>query len=94
MSDLLFAKQDEWEAAQDPDTLFLGYARDAGIDTARLAACVSDPAAKMAVLEERERARSLGLKSTPTFFINGKKVVGVQSLHEELDAYFKEEEAS
>ncbi len=94
MSSLLFSRQAEWEAAEDPDTLFLGYAREAGMDTARLSACVLDPAAEAAVLEERGRARSLGVKLTPTFFVNGTMMAGVQALREAIDAYFKTGEAS
>jgi protein-disulfide isomerase len=90
MSDLLFAKQAEWAESQDPDVLFEGYAREAGLDARRLSACVSDVSVKAAVLEERERARALGLSATPSFFVNGKKMVGVEALREELDAYFKE----
>lgn len=89
LSEALFARQKEWEASKDPDALFLGYARSAGIDVRRLEACVSDPSVKTEVLEERDRARALGLTSTPTFFVNGKKVVGTEALREEMDAYFE-----
>jgi protein-disulfide isomerase len=94
MHDLLFAKQEEWGAVADPDALFADYAREAGLDAGRLSACVSDPAVKAAVIEEKDRARSLGLTATPSFFVNGKQVLGVQALREEMDAYFGERKAS
>lgn len=87
----LFSKQEEWKAAADPDALFTDYAGEAGIDADRLAACVSDASVKAAVIAEKDRARALGITATPSFFVNGKKIVGVQALREEMDAYFRKE---
>ncbi|HTL70662.1 MAG TPA: thioredoxin domain-containing protein [Candidatus Eisenbacteria bacterium] len=82
--DLLFEKQAEWSASEDPDAVFHGYARGLGIDERRLSACVDDPAIKKQVLGEKAEAMDLGVRSTPTFFINGRMVVGLESLEDEL----------
>ena len=43
-------------------------------------ACLMDPAVKAEIKADRKEARTLGVRGTPTFFINGIKVSGAQSL--------------
>lgn len=84
--DLLFEKQDEWGAVEKEavDGLFSRYAESAGADAGRLARCVEDPETKRAVLEENDAANTLGVKVTPTFFVNGEIVAGLDALREKL----------
>lgn len=84
-SEALFRQQDAWKDSPDADALFHGYARDAGLDLNKLDACVDDPATKQTLIDEKEAASALGVRLTPTFFINGKMVVGDQPLKEALD---------
>ena len=88
LHDLLFDRQESWESADDPDKLFVGYAKEAGLDLEKLKACIQDPSVKNKVVAEKDEAINLGVQTTPTFFVNAKKVVGVQALKEELEAYF------
>jgi protein-disulfide isomerase len=62
-----------------PDTaeaMLKGYVKDAGADTAAVAACVAKPETEKRVRESEALGTKLGVTSTPTFFINGRKVVG------------------
>ena len=86
--DLLFQHQDQWKDSLDADGLFVSYAREAGLDTKKLELCVSNPEAKKKVIAENDEAMDLGIRSTPTFFINGKLVVGLEALKEELSVHF------
>ncbi len=88
--DSLFARQREWSASPDPDGFFLDYARAAGLDTGRLASCVDDPKTKQAVVAEKDQAIELGVVETPTFFINGRMVVGAPAFERELGELFPE----
>lgn len=83
---ILFEKQPEWSQAsiEQIDTLFENYAKEAGIDVKKLVASVEDPKTKEKVFEEGETARSLGISTTPTFFINGKMAAGLTAFKEEL----------
>jgi protein-disulfide isomerase len=47
-----------------------------GIDRAVFAACLDDPASRARVREDVEAGARLGVKSTPTLFINGRTVEG------------------
>ncbi len=88
--DLLFQAQAEWSQIEDVNGIFHGYARSVGMDINRLDQCLKDPEAEKALIKDKEEAASLGIKTTPTFFMNGKMVHGPQGLTEELKAYFKE----
>ena len=80
----LFEHQQEW--AMDPyaSLKFLNYAQSAGIDTPRWDACAKDPETEKYVLEEKKKGEALGIKITPSFFVNGKLVVGVNGLSDAL----------
>jgi protein-disulfide isomerase len=53
-------------------------ARAAGLDVARFDACMADPATLEAVEAEEKEAAALGVRSTPTFFVNGRRLEGAQ----------------
>jgi protein-disulfide isomerase len=75
MHDQLFAQQ----AALGPADLER-HARGVGLDAARFAARLADPALKARVDADVKLGDNLGVRGTPTFFINGRKLVGAQPL--------------
>jgi protein-disulfide isomerase len=61
------------------ETMLKGYAKDVGADPAAVSACVAKPETEKRVRESLALGTKLGVTSTPTFFINGRKVVGFGS---------------
>jgi len=59
---------------------YLQYARDLGLNMTSFEACLSDRKYQQAVQTDSDFAINLGIRSTPTFFINGLAVVGAQPL--------------
>ncbi len=59
-----------------------------------LKGCVEDPAVKEAVLAEREEAMKLGIRLTPTFFVNGAKIEGLPAMSVELEKLFPQKAES
>ncbi|HVN54811.1 MAG TPA: thioredoxin domain-containing protein [Anaerolineaceae bacterium] len=55
------------------------YAAELGLDQARFNDCVSTRKYKDEVQADYDYAANLGIRSTPTFFVNGLAVVGAQS---------------
>jgi protein-disulfide isomerase/uncharacterized membrane protein len=51
-------------------------AKDAGLDADKLQGCMASPEAAAAVARDLEEGERLGVKATPTFFINGHRVEG------------------
>lgn len=81
MAKSLFANKDEWgQKPADPTELFTKYAKDLGLDIAKIKAIVD--AKKYDEKGNRDKAdgTAAGVNSTPTFFLNGKKQVGILSL--------------
>ena len=56
------------------------YAVQAGADPAKLEACVADPATAAKIYKSMELGKSLEVTSTPTLFINGRKVQNVSGM--------------
>ena len=86
--DQLFQKQSEWKDLLNVDVFFMGIARNAKLDEKALESCLMDPGVQKIILKDREEGRQRGVKSTPTYFINGQVFVGPKSLEDELSKYF------
>jgi protein-disulfide isomerase len=71
MHDLLIARSPKLDRAS-----LIQYARELGLDTAQFTAALDSK--KYAALIERDKqlAVSMDLFNTPTFFVNGRKIVG------------------
>ena len=52
------------------------YAEQAGVDPAKLRACIESKQTMGEIESDFKEAQALGVTSTPTFFINGKMLVG------------------
>lgn len=76
--DLLFQNFDEWTTvteAQLPDTL-TGYAGDLGMNTEEFNTCLTSNKHEEKVKKDAAAGQAAGASGTPTFFINGKPLVG------------------
>lgn len=82
----LFEHQPEWVSSDYPELKFLTYAQTADLELTRWDACTKDANVEKFIIEEKAQAEKIGVKITPTFFVNGKMVVGTQGLTEELNA--------
>jgi protein-disulfide isomerase len=56
----------------------LGWAGNNKIDAAKLGSCIDTKATEAEVNRSMAEARSLGVRGTPTLFINGRKIGGLQ----------------
>jgi protein-disulfide isomerase len=80
MHDLLFAHQEEWKQARSPDALLRSYAVASGADGDAFAKCYDGPGTADRELAANALAEHSGVRSTPTFFVNGKMVQGALPL--------------
>ncbi len=72
---LIFERQSNINAANVRD-LLLDYGEQAGVDRLKLAGCIDSKASVARVERGRQEGQALNVSSTPTFFINGKILVG------------------
>ncbi len=73
MHDKLYENQEEWSGTVDPASIFIGYATDLGLD---IDTFKHDYGAKKYldfISNDQTDGYKLGVQSTPTFFVNGKR---------------------
>ncbi len=79
MLDLLFDRQSEWVERTTPQTdRFITYAQELGLDMKQFIIDLDNPAYVELAERDLQDAQSLSLRGTPTFFINGELVYGMQ----------------
>ena len=89
---LLYARQEQWRRLPNPRQRLEEFAGDVGVDTTALASCVRSGRMLKLIDADKAYGRSLGVRSTPTVFINDKRIVGAQqegdfvrTIRQELD---------
>lgn len=74
MAELLYAKQGEWENEKNPIELFVGYAKELGLDEAKFREFVDKKQAEDKIKRDQSDGFIVGVNSTPTFFVNGYRI--------------------
>ena len=74
MHDLLYEHQNDWKDKFDVRPIFEGYAQQIGLDLDRYKRDVAGEAVAQRIFLDRKRGESLGVKGTPTVFLNGREV--------------------
>ncbi|MEN9912709.1 MAG: hypothetical protein RLY66_117 [Candidatus Parcubacteria bacterium] len=75
---LLFENQKSWENLPNPQSVFEGYAERIGLNSEAFKKDMASDTVKEKVQSNRDEAISLGVNSTPTFFVNGKAIINPQ----------------
>ena len=77
--DVLFSNQPQWAHVDDPGAALAGIAKIGGIGKEEFDRCMSDSALEEKITKTRfDAEKALDIQSTPTFFVNGEKLVGAQ----------------
>ena len=83
MQELLFQRQPEWgqrhgpsDSASQPDAkaLFEKYAMELGLDLEEMISARDNHRFTSKITRDQADGQSLGVKSTPTFFVNGRRL--------------------
>ncbi len=76
MHDKLFDTQAEWSTLDNKEAtaFFLGLTQQLGLDENKIKQAITDSALKVRIDADVAEGNRLGVNSTPTFFINGRKV--------------------
>ncbi len=72
----LFTTQAKWEELPSPMAVFDSLARVAGVDAKAWQSCMTTHATAAIIDADRERSRTAGIRSTPTFFVGSQKIEG------------------
>jgi len=88
LNDLMMPQQSQWAQLISPDPVFQAMAVQIGMNVEQLNTCLASDGVRKAINDEKSVGQALGIISTPTYFINGKMVVGTKSLQDTLKTYF------
>ena len=80
MHDSVYARQRDWKRGSDPNGVFTTLARQVVPDPRRWAACYSSDRRAERTRAANQVAGRLGVRATPTFFVNGQLVEGALPL--------------
>lgn len=78
MEDLLYENQSLWSEEQNAQDVFRQYAEKIGLDMTKYDQDVSSSETKEFIENQKLEAQTLGINSTPTFFINKEQLQNIQ----------------
>lgn len=78
MQTALYDSQPEWASLSDPTDVFESLAADIGLNSGTFSSCLANETHGDVVDADLALGGSVGATGTPTFFINGNKLVGAQ----------------
>ena len=87
--DSIMSSQNQWSKLVNIEGVFDQMAQASDVNMGALKSCLASEDVSVTIMGEKTVGRSLGVQSTPTYFINKKMVVGGKSLVDELETYFK-----
>jgi protein-disulfide isomerase len=95
MNDKLFENQHLWgneqnlPSEQDANAMFVQYAQEIGLNTEQFRQAIESKKFTDKIQRDQRDGQALGVNSTPTFFLNGKKSPGIptyQQLKQMIEA--------
>lgn len=74
MHKLIYEHQNDWKDQFDVRPIFQGYAQQIGLDLERFKRDMTGEVVAQRIFQDGKRGHSLGVKGTPTLFLNGREV--------------------
>ena len=82
MNQMLFERQSKWAESYTATQTFEGYAKELNLDLTQYKKDVSSPETKESVSHDRKTGEASSVQSTPTFFLNNKKMQSPRTYEE------------
>lgn len=88
--DQLIYKQKEWSKVINAYPQLQQMALEVGLDLDQLQNCLADNRVDKVISEHQAEGRKRGVRSTPTYFVNGEMVVGTRDLDKRIKELLEE----
>ncbi len=89
MHDKLIDNQSDWKKLINAYPSFEVMAQQINLDMTKLNTCLDDTRVDEVINKHKEEGKQKGVRSTPTYFVNGQIVVGPGNLKKELEKLSK-----
>jgi len=91
MNDMIYKNQEQWKDSPEPRPIFSSYASRIGLNAEKFKTDMEHSSVTSRIIADFERGGSLGVKGTPTIFLNGRELTAEKTLSEsklraEIDA--------
>lgn len=73
MHDKLYENQTTWSQAKDLVPIFVDYGKQIGLNTDQFMKDLNGEKVAQRIFQDGKRSHALGIKATPSFFVNGKE---------------------
>lgn len=94
MHDKLFVNQPEWRDKESVDDDFNMFAASINLASEPFADCMADPTTEQVILQDKEEGKGYRIRSTPSFFVNGKFIAGRKAFESTVREFFGEPDES
>jgi predicted DsbA family dithiol-disulfide isomerase len=74
MHEKVYATQADWSNLSDPSSVFMGFAKDFGLDLNKFSSDMNSSAIKDKIQSDFNDGTTIGITETPTFYLNGYKI--------------------
>jgi protein-disulfide isomerase len=85
MHDMIFTGQEQW-ARGNAEAIFIGYAKSLNLDVEKFKEDMNSADMQRIIMADKREGINLNVNSTPTYFINGKKVENLPRTYEQFKA--------
>jgi protein-disulfide isomerase len=75
MHDKIYETQDDWANLDNPTNVFVAYAKDLGLNIDKFTADMTSSNVKDKIQADFADGTAIGITETPTFYLNGQKVI-------------------
>jgi protein-disulfide isomerase len=82
MHDIIFENQNNWNNKRNPKEFFINYADNLNLNLEKFKNDLESKDIKTKIENSYQESMRLGLNSTPTFFLNGKKIINPRNYEE------------
>jgi protein-disulfide isomerase len=84
MHDKLYETQNDWSSSTNPESIFITYAQDLGLDINKFKTDIDSATVKNKVQSDTNDGNTVALTETPTFYLNGVKVANLTGSYADL----------
>lgn len=84
MHNMLYQNQKRWSQSVNPIPIFKGYAKKLNMDMEQFNSDLNDAETQRIVMNQKQEGMDMGVNSTPTFFIDGKKLTQLPKTYKEF----------
>lgn len=87
--DQLFAQLNQWKDQVNVDPWMLIIAKTIDVDISQLSMCLEKGNAEYALKADKNESKALGIKTAPTYFVNGQLIGDEADLAKYFESYYK-----